>query len=394
MILDDRSYEMNEKKKALVVTTVASTIDQFCMNDISILLDNYDVQVAANFTTGNNTSKERINEFKNELINKNIVINEAQFDRNPLSKSNLIAYKKIKSLIKQNKFDLIHCHTPIAAMLTRLAARELRKKGIKVIYTAHGFHFHNGAPLINWLLYYPIEKWLARYTDTLITINKEDYERAKSKLKAKKVEYIPGVGIDLEKINLVKVDKDLKRSELGLPKDAFIVLSVGELNKNKNHEVVIRAIAKLNNPDIYYVICGKGQLSKYLANLSKELGIENQVYLLGFRKDITEICKSSDLFVFPSYREGLGIAALEAMSCGLPIITSNVHGIVDYSTDGKTGYICKPTDVDCFSKHIKSLYNDLDKRSEMALNNIEVVKIFEIKGVKNIISNIYESLDT
>lgn len=384
---------MKVKRKALIVTTVASTIDQFCMKDISILLNDYDVQVAANFTTGNNTSEERIHEFKNELEMKNIIINEIEFDRNPLSAKNLIAYKKLKAIMYKDKFDLIHCHTPIAAMVARLAAKELRKIGSKVIYTAHGFHFHKGAPLKNWLIYYTIERWLARYTDVLITINKEDYARAKNEFKAKKVEYIPGVGIDLKKLETVEVDRYIKRSELGLPKEAFVVLSVGELNNNKNHQVAIKAISKINNTKIHYVICGQGQLDAYLRNLSKELGIENQVHLLGFRKDIPEICKSSDLFVFPSHREGLGIAALEAMACGLPIITSNVHGIVDYSIDGETGYICNPTDVDCFSKHIKSLYNDADKRSEMALNNIEAVKTFEIKGVKNKISNIYKSLD-
>ena len=380
---------MNEKKKALVVTTVASTIDQFCMNDISILLDNYDVQVAANFTTGNNTSKERINEFKNELINKNIVINEVQFDRNPLSKSNLIAYKKIKSLIKQNKFDLIHCHTPIAAMLTRLAARELRKKGIKVIYTAHGFHFHNGAPLINWLLYYPIEKWLARYTDTLITINKEDYERAKSKFKAKRVEYIPGVGIDLEKFNTVEIDRALKRSQLGLPKDVFAVLSIGELNKNKNHEVVIRAIAKIDNSGIHYLVCGQGQLDEHLRNLSKELGIENQVHLLGFRKDIPEICKISDLFAFPSYREGLSVALMEAMANGLPVVCSNIRGNSDLIESGKGGYLVEPDDVEGFAKYIKELIEDSRLRSEFGDFNHKKIENYSIENVLKEMEEIY-----
>lgn len=380
---------MNEKKKALVVTTVASTIDQFCMNDISILLDNYDVQVAANFTKGNNTSKERINEFKSELIKNNIEINEVEFDRNPFSQSNLIAYKKLKNIIEQNRFDLIHCHTPIAAMFTRLAAKELRKKVSKVIYTAHGFHFYKGAPMLNWLVYYPIEKWLARYTDTLITINKEDYERAKSKFKAKRVEYIPGVGIDLEKFSTVEIDRDLKRSELGLPEDALVVLSIGELNKNKNHEVIIRAIAKIDNPKIHYIICGQGQLDGHLRNLSKELGIENQVHLLGFRKDIPEICKVSDLFAFPSYREGLSVALMEAMANGLPVVCSNIRGNSDLIEDGKGGYLVEPADVEGFAKYIKNLIEDCRLRSELGGFNLKKIENYSIENVLKEMEEIY-----
>lgn len=378
-------------KRVLILTSVASMIDQFNMPNIKLLKEmGYEVHVACNFIEGNTCSDEQITILKNNLLELNVQFEQIDFKRNVMKLAdNIKAYRQVHKLAKDNNYKFIHCHSPIGGVIGRLVGKATKTK---VIYTAHGFHFHKGAPLKNWLIYYPIERWLARYTDVLITINKEDYARAKNEFKAKKVEYIPGVGIDLKKFDIVEVNRYMKRSELGLPKEAFVVLSVGELNKNKNQEVVIRAIAKINNPKIHYVICGQGQLDGYLRNLSKELGIENQVHLLGFRKDIPEICKSSDLFVFPSHREGLGIAALEAMACGLPIITSNVQGIVDYSIDGETGYICKPTDVDCFSKHIKSLYNDADKRSEMALNNIVAVKTFEINGVINKISNIYKSI--
>jgi glycosyltransferase involved in cell wall biosynthesis len=380
---------MNEKKKALIVTTVASTIDQFCMNDILILLENYDVQVAANFTRGNNTSKERINEFKRELMNKNIAVNEVEFNRNPLSKSNLTAYKKLKKIMQQNKFDLIHCHTPIAAMFARLAAKESRKKGSKVIYTAHGFHFFKGAPILNWLVYYPVEKCLARYTDTLITINKEDYGRAKRKFKAKIVEYIPGVGIDLEKFNTVEIDRALKRSQLGLSEDAFVVLSVGELNKNKNHEVIIRAIGKIDNSKIHYIICGQGKLDGYLKNLSKETGIENQVHLLGFRKDIPELCKVSDVFAFPSYREGLSVALMEAMANGLPVVCSNIRGNSDLIESEKGGYLVGPSDVDGYAKYINELITDGELRNVFGKFNLQKIENYSIENISKEMEEIY-----
>jgi len=198
-------------KNALVVTTVASTLDQFCMSDINILQKSYKVYVAANFSLGNNTSEKRIKEFKSELQKKNIVVNEINFNRNPFSKSNFFAYKEIKKLINSKSFKLIHCHTPVAAMAVRLATQKARKRGTKVIYTAHGFHFFIGAPLKNWIVFYSIERFLARYTDVIITINKEDYNRSKMSFKAGKVEYIPGVGIDTKKFSVVVVDKLAKR---------------------------------------------------------------------------------------------------------------------------------------------------------------------------------------
>ena len=364
--------------KILYVTTISNTVNAFLIPHIKMLIDEgHQVDVAFNIEQ----------EIKPEIYEMGCKIHQLPLQRSPLKKDNFRAYKILKKSIISEGYDLVHTHTPVASAIVRLVCRNLNS--VMVFYTAHGFHFFKGAPILNWLIYYPVEKWLARYTDTLITINKEDYERAKSKFKAKRVEYVPGVGIDLKKFNTVKVDRDLKRSQLGLPKEAFVVLSVGELNKNKNHEVIIRAIAKIDNPDIHYIVCGEGQLKVYLRDLSEDLGIRNRVHLLGFRNDIAEICKVSDLFAFPSYREGLGLAALEAMACGLPLITSNVHGIVDYSVNGKTGYNCGSSDIDSFSKHIKTLYFDIDKRNEMGAKNIDTVKKFNQFNVLNLMEQIY-----
>lgn len=384
--------EKIKAKKALVVTTVASTIDQFCMNDISLLQREYQVHVAANFISGNNTSKERVEEFKEELKSNNIIVYNIEFSRNPLDKKNFFAYKQMVKLIEKNNYDIIHCHTPIAATIVRLSAQKARKNGTKVLYTAHGFHFFKGAPLKNWLIYYPVEYFLAKYTDVIITINLEDYKRAKRSFKAKNIKYIPGVGIDISKFNDLKVDKVVKRKELGVPEEAFVVLSVGELNKNKNHLTIIKAIAMMNNTGIHYVICGKGKLENKLKEEVVKLGLEKQVHLLGFRKDIAEICKVSDVFVFPSKREGLGLAALEAMASGLPIVTSNIHGINDYSVNGRNGFTCNPKDVDGFCKAIKKLYINADERIKMSRQNIEDVKKFDIKLVEIEMMNIYKQI--
>ena len=264
--------------------------------------------------------------------------------RSPFAKGNLDAIGQIRKLVEENRYDIVHCHTPIASICTRLACRKLRKTGVKVFYTAHGFHFYKGAPLINWLLYYPAEKLCARFTDTLITINKEDYELAKRKMKAKRVEYVPGVGIDVEKFKNTVVDRAAKRRELGVPEDAFLLVSVGELNKNKNHEVVIRALSQMSDSSVHYAIAGTGPLKAYLENLAKELHVEDRLHLLGYRNDVAEIYKAGDGYVLPSFREGLNVSIMEAMASGLPCIASKIRGNTDL-IDENGGGTFDPKDV-------------------------------------------------
>lgn len=366
--------------KILYVTTISDTVNAFLIPHIKMLIDGgHQVDVAFNI-------EQKI---KPEIFEMGCKVYELPLQRSPLNTNNFRAYKMIKKIIVEEKYDLVHTHTPIASAVVRLACRDL--SNMRVFYTAHGFHFYKGAPLINWLVYYPVEKVLAKYTDVLITINKEDYERAKAKFKAKRVEYVPGVGIDVEKYSNLKIDRVLKRKELGVPDESFVLLSVGELNKNKNHEVVIRALAKIENSNIHYLICGEGPLKGYLQDLVRQQGLENRVHLLGFRRDIPEICKSAEVFVFPSFREGLGLAALEAMAAGLPIITSNVHGIVDYSIDGITGFTCSPTDILGFSKHIKYFLDKKNKIGEVANYNSSAVKRYKLTNVLGLINKVYHS---
>ncbi|MBY0158841.1 glycosyltransferase family 4 protein [Cytobacillus oceanisediminis] len=315
------------------------------------------------------------------------------FERAPLKLKNIKAYKQLKELIENNEFDIIHCHTPIGGALSRLAARDARKNGTTVIYTAHGFHFYKGAPFINWLLYYPVERLLAGYTDVLITINKEDYNRAK-KFKAKKIEYVPGVGIDTMKYSEISVNKKDKPSLIGIPQDSLIVVSVGELNKNKNHEVIIKALANLNNKKIYYVICGQGPLNKHLKELAKELGVKEQVKLLGFRKDIIEICKAADIFAFPSYREGLSVSLMEAMASGLPVVCSDIRGNYDLIEEEKGGYLVKASDIEGFTSRINILKEDSFLRNQFGEFNKNRVKQYGKENVMKIMAEIYNEGST
>jgi len=268
--------------------------------------------------------------------------------RSPLNKGNLKAISQIKKLVDSNGYDIVHCHTPIAAMCTRLACIKSRKKGTKVFYTAHGFHFYKGAPLKNWIIFYPIEKLCSYFTDVLITINKEDYALAKKKFKAKKVEYVPGVGIDVKKFRDCEVSQpEFKqlRYQLDIPEDAFVLLSVGELNQNKNHEIVLRAISNIKDAQIHYMIAGTGERKEYLLSLAKELGIEKQFHLLGYRNDVEKLYKIANAYVHPSFREGLPVSVMEAMASGLPCVVSKIRGNEDL-VDECGGFLFTPHLID------------------------------------------------
>lgn len=298
---------------------------------------------------------------------------------------------EIKEIIRANDYDIVHCHTPIAAVCTRIACKSFRKKGLKVIYTAHGFHFYKGAPLKNWLIYYPAEWICAFWTDVLITINKEDYRLAKKHMHAKRIEYVPGVGIDLAKFSSGMSDeqKQAKRKELGIPEDVKLVLSVGDLNVNKNHETVIRAISQLEDKSVHYAIAGTGVLREYLESMINELGMQSRVHLLGFRDDIADLYKATDICAFPSIREGLGLAAIEGMASGLPLICADNRGTRDYAVDGENAIVCRYNDVDQFARALETLLQNDELRTRLGQSGAEKAKMYDYKNITSIIKKIY-----
>lgn len=242
-------------KRMLMLATTAAMIEQFNKNNILILEEmGYEVHVAGNWLEGNPISDERLEAFKEWITEHGGRYFHIPSVRRPSAmKANITAYRKVVELIKEYHYEFIHCHTPIGSVIGRIAAHVTHTK---IIYTAHGFHFFKGAPLKNWILYYPVERFLSRWTDILITINQEDYQRAKKNFHAKRTEYIPGVGIDLKKFQMNLYDREKERKELGLHNGDILLLSVGELNENKNHEVVIRTLAKLKRKELHYVIVG------------------------------------------------------------------------------------------------------------------------------------------
>ena len=317
------------------------------------------------------------------------------FERLPWKPGNLKAYRMLKQIIDAGEYDLIHCHTPVGAMLARLAALGARKRGTKVIYTAHGFHFFKGAPLVNWLLYYPVEWVLAHVTDVLVTINKEDYQLAQKHMHAKRIEYVPGVGIDTGRFNTVPGDRLAKRREIGCGETDFLILTVAEMTKNKNHSTILKALALLKEKpefaNMKYLICGRGEQKDALEAEAEQLGILNHVLFLGYRSDVSELYHCSDLFAFMPFREGLSVALMEAMSCGLPTVCSRIRGNTDLISHGEEGLFAE-NDPQAVADAILELYRDPALRTRLGTAAAKKIGLFDAKNVHEQMKKLYLSI--
>ena len=371
--------------KILFISNISNRITTFVTASISAAHDlKMDFYQVANWHGAEKGQIEK-DEEKYGIKIKNLPIS-----RNPFDKSNLSAYKQLVEFIKQEKIDYIHCNTPTGGILGRLAGKKCKVK--KVIYQAHGFHFYKGAPKKNWLVYYPVEKWLAKYTDALITINKEDFELASKKFRLRnngKVYYVAGVGIDSKQYLSDGKLRDEKRAELNIPLDAFVVISVGELNENKNNKVIISALEKLKNKNIHYILCGEGDKKEALKEMAESSGVSENVHFLGYRTDIKALYNASDCFVMPSYREGLSRSAMEAMASGLPCILSDIRGNRDLIENGSGGFLCKPDDASGFSEAVSKLFGNSLLCEKMKVYNLKKINDFDTSVVEKEIREIY-----
>lgn len=370
--------------KRILVTSTDLMMVQFLVPHVINLSENgFEVEIACSDVGG------RMDEIRKKLKNYVKAIHVVRLVRSPASMTNLKGYQDMKKVIDGGHYDIIWTNEPVMGVATRLAARKARKNGTKVVYMVHGFHFFTGAPMINWMVFYPVEKFASRFCDEIVTINKEDYRRAQKKMHALSVKYIHGIGVNTERLQKRENQGNI-REELGLTDEEFLVLSVGELNENKNHRVIIQALGSLKDNKIHYIICGKGDQSEALQLLAKENGIEDNVHFLGYRRDVVDICSQSDVFAFPSHREGLGLAALEAMYSGLPLITSNVRGPVDFMTNGKSGYTCSPDDTGAFAEAIQKIKAGTAMRSSMGEHNRKAARDYCLDSVKAEVLNLFK----
>lgn len=371
-------------KKFLIVAHYSRFLVQFELNDVRLLQSmGYEVHYATNYE-----HEDMYADAVRVIREHGVILHQIDFVRSPYNViANEKAYQQLKELMRMEQFDGIHCHTPMAGALARLAANATGTK--PVLYTAHGFHFYKGCPLKNKLIYQTAETFLARYTDAQITINREDFAAAQKFPLRGKAYYVPGIGVDVKKISSVQVDRAKKRAELGIPQDAFVFISVGELNENKNHSTVIRALAKADIANSYYLICGEGKLKQQHFELAQKLGFSEKVKLLGFRTDVSEILRACDCFVFPSFREGLSVSLMEAMAAGLPCIASRIRGNVDLLKESR--YLFEPSDESTLCQLMQDAVNGVQVDQECAQNK-KALEQFDVKNVSECMRKVYTAV--
>lgn len=371
-------------KKALFVTHNSRFLVQFEMNDIRILQSmGLEVHCATNFR-GEMMRKDA----EKTLADAGVICHSIDIERSPFKLGqNIRAVFELRQLMRQEKFALVHCHTPMGGVVGRLAANAEYVR--PVMYTAHGFHFYKGCPLQNRLIYEPIESTLAHITDAQLTINREDYAAAqKFKLRGRAY-YVPGIGVDVEQLSHVSVDRKAEREKLGIPEDAYVFVSVGELIKRKNHLTAIHAYEKAAIPNSYYLICGAGKLEKTYQELLQEKKLSDRVKLLGFRSDVSEILHACDCFVFPSYREGLPVALMEAMAAGLLCVASRIRGNVDLLADSR--YLFDPTDEETLYRLMNDAAANVQTTEEKEKNRVMIQK-YDVSNASRCMREIYETV--
>lgn len=375
-------------KKVLMLAAKANMIQQFNHRNIKILQElGYEVHVATNMVDAGSMSDQENERFKRWMKDNGVIAHQVDFERRlGTIKGNMLATRQLKQLFRDNDFKFIHVHSPLGSILGRYVAWRFK---VPAIYTAHGFHFFKSGPKSGWLVFFPIEWFFSFFTDTLITINEEDFAIAKKHMHAKKIIQIKGIGIDVEKAWTVSEEYKQEarkkiRNELGIPSDAILLSSVGELSKRKNHRIVLEAI-KLLGPEIhekiYYVIAGVGSGKDSLINQAKSFNYEKNLKLLGYRNDVHDINFASDASIFPSLQEGLGIAGLDATVDGTFLIGSNKRGIADYIRSGVNGIV--------FDGKAESL-SKIIKNKKFTVLDTSFLRKFDKKSIDKKMTSIYQ----
>lgn len=370
---------MIKKEKVLFTATIDGHILSFHLPYLKWFKENgFEVHVASN---GN--AKIPFVDYKHNI----------SFERSPIKINNFKAYKQLKNIIAHNEFKVIHCHTPMGSVITRLAAQKVKKKCTKVLYTVHGFHFYKGAPLINWIVYYPIEKWLSKFTDCLITINSEDYQVAlKRKFKTSRIEKVAGVGVDLKKFYpAIPGEKELLRTQFGFSQGDFILIYVAEFNKRKNQRFLIELVPEMKEtiPNLKIIFVGEGTEMENSQRLIASLRLNQCVFFAGYRDDVNQWYRLADVVVSTSRQEGLPVNVMEAMATGLPLIVTNCRGNRDLIINRKNGFVVGIDDKEGFVKAVEEIYRYPELLTEFGDKNVEIVNKYSLEQITKKMEKIY-----
>lgn len=371
---------MFTNKKIMMVATTDNMIWQFLIPHINYLQANGNKVECVCAKTGF---------WFDELKNKNgFVMHEINFARSPFKFKNFKAYKQLVKLQKENNYDLIYCQQPVGGLMGRLIGKKFK---VPVIYTAHGFHFINGGNPIKNFIFKTTEKCLAKYTDSLVTINQDDFNACQD-WKAKRKYKISGIGFDINKYNNEPFDKDEFKKSLGI-KNQFVILTIAEFSKGKNYETMLKTIAELKNENIKFLVCGRGKLGEKIKKLINKYEIQDKVELLGYRKDINRIMQVSNVFFLPSLREGLCLSIIEALNFGLPVLTSKVRGCKDLVVQNRNGYLADAKDYKEYARLIKKLMKDKKVCERISKNNKLSAEEYSITNVIAQLENIYNNIE-
>ena len=373
-------------KRVLLTATVQSHICQFHRPLVRMLhAKGYEVHVAAR----NNLAEK--NGLKLDFVDK---VFDIPFSRSPLSKDNIKAYKCLKTILKNEHYDVIHCNTPMGGVVTRLAANAYRKSGTIVVYTAHGFHFYKGSSLSSWLIYYPIEYVLGKlFTDKLITVSNDDFQLAKRKGLCNKVFRIHGVGINEKKYHIYS-DEEVcnRRKELNLLEEDFVGICTGELNKNKRQILVINALPQIVKevPNFKMMFAGNGAEHDVLQARITELGMDEFAKMIGYCPNLQDYVKVADFAISASKREGMPMNLLEAMSCEKPVIGSINRGHKEYIEDGVNGFLVDEDNIsDKIADRIIYLAKDKTLYRRLSKQAIQTAEAYKESQVEKELFNIY-----
>ena len=370
---------MQSCMKILYIATVLSHICQFHLPHMQQLQkQGWEIHVAAhdNLAEKNGLQLKFCDRFF-----------ETPFARSPKSPDNLRAYRQLKKLLAEERYDVILCNTPMGGVVARLAAKKARRQGTRVIYMAHGFHFYQGASKAAWLIYYPIERHLAKHCDLLITINQADYALAQEKFSRRtKIAHIHGIGVDEARYHPATAEEQLalRQAERLAPED-FVILCTGELNENKNQKTLISAAALLKDkiPSLRVLLAGNGPKEQELRAQIRAEGLEGIVRLLGYRTDLERVVPAVDLVVSCSKREGMPLNIIEAMLCAKPVVASHNRGHDELICDGQTGYLLTATDAVAFANRIRTLCQSRELREQLGKEGRRRIQPYSVGSVRN-----------
>lgn len=376
--------------KALLLAAMGSVHRQHNKANIKALKEiGAIIYLAANF--GTDTPREKNNtQFVAECKRDGINIIDIPFRRGGFI-TNIFQIPVLNKFLKREKFDIVHVHTETGGFMLRLSCLIQSKCNTKFVYTPHGMSFWKGSSLKSQLVYRPLERWICSAMDMNLGMNMEEVENLK-RWNKRTAQYVHGVGLNVARMQNPARSREQMREEFGLTESDKFIASIGELDDNKNHITVIKALATLGRKDFKYVVCGVGPNKDMLLAEAEHMGLKENVILAGYRSDIPDVLNAADIFVFPSFHEGMPVSALEAMACGLPIICSEIRGNVDIIREGDNGYLFQPSDVETLARKLEYLLDDAEKRKIMGLKNKENVKDFSLESVTEELKKIYKSV--